>query len=195
VKHTDDPARRGRLIELDVNLSRAFGRMCGASEAGAVATSLAIEESQRILGADAGRYGLPRREMVLRFPTIVISSGTNASFLNLRWWGVLTMRRSDGWPRAIVILLLAMLAVRTMVARKGPSPASASARQQPAVSLGQALTPAGLAELHSIADSARHPDLRWPDFTPYTRQRSINSMRARVTLSVGFRMAASIHRR
>jgi L,D-transpeptidase YcbB len=31
---------------------------------------------------------------------------------------------------------------------------------------GQALTPAGTAALQAIADSARNPDLRWPDFAP-----------------------------
>jgi murein L,D-transpeptidase YcbB/YkuD len=35
-----------------------------------------------------------------------------------------------------------------------------------AAARSQALTPAGAAVLHAIADSARNSDLRWPDFTP-----------------------------
>jgi hypothetical protein len=49
--------------------------------------------------------------------------------------------------RFALVLLAALLAVVT------------SARSQ-------ALTPAGAAALHAIADSARNPDLRWPDFSP-----------------------------
>jgi Scaffold domain len=35
-----------------------------------------------------------------------------------------------------------------------------------ATARSQGLTPTGAAALHAIADSARNPDLRWPDFTP-----------------------------
>ncbi|MGB7732045.1 MAG: hypothetical protein WBL50_28785 [Candidatus Acidiferrum sp.] len=40
-------------------------------------------------------------------------------------------------------------------------------KQQPTVPAGYTLSPAGVSALHAIADSARNPDLRWPDFTPY----------------------------
>lgn len=77
------------------------------------------------------------------------------------------MRHFPGWRRSIVIFVFAVLAAGTMVARREPSPAPVSPRQQPASSARQELTPGGLSVLHGIADSARLPDLRWPDFTPY----------------------------
>jgi murein L,D-transpeptidase YcbB/YkuD len=71
------------------------------------------------------------------------------------------------WSRFAVIFFVGLIAAGIFVACKGTAPASASATQQPTVSGFQTLTPAGISALHAIADSARNPDLRWPDFTPY----------------------------
>ena len=43
----------------------------------------------------------------------------------------------------------------------------AAATTGPATSGGQSLSPAGVSALHSIVDSARNADLRWPEFAPY----------------------------
>jgi L,D-transpeptidase YcbB len=77
----------------------------------------------------------------------------------------LTMRPS-AWTRFILIAFIAVI-VAGIVVRKKPVPASASLKQQPAVAVGQSLSPAGISALHAIADAARNPNLRWPDFTPY----------------------------
>jgi L,D-transpeptidase YcbB len=68
-------------------------------------------------------------------------------------------------PRFIMIVLAGVIATGMVMVRKRS--ASASARQQAAVSVGQMLSPAGVSALHVIAESARNPDLRWPDFAPY----------------------------
>lgn len=70
------------------------------------------------------------------------------------------------FPIAIIVFF-GLLAAGIFVACKGTAPASASAKPQPATMAGQTLTPAGISALHAIVDSARNPDLRWPDFTPY----------------------------
>jgi L,D-transpeptidase YcbB len=70
--------------------------------------------------------------------------------------------------RVAVIVLSGLVAAGIFVACKGTAPASASGKPQPAFVVGgQTLTPAGISALHAIADSARNPDLRWPDFAPY----------------------------
>jgi L,D-transpeptidase YcbB len=68
--------------------------------------------------------------------------------------------------RVIPIALLSSLALILVVTREATL-AWAFPPQQPAVSSGQALTPAGVSALHAIAASARNQDLRWPDFAPY----------------------------
>jgi len=54
-----------------------------------------------------------------------------------------------------------------IIATREPIRAWAFPPQQPAVSGGLSLTPAGVAALHTIADSARNENLRWPNFLPY----------------------------
>jgi L,D-transpeptidase YcbB len=70
-------------------------------------------------------------------------------------------------PRFLVVLVLVLGAASIVVARRHSGPASTSLRQQPAAVVTPAATPGGLASLHNIADAARNPDLRWPDFGPY----------------------------
>jgi L,D-transpeptidase YcbB len=72
------------------------------------------------------------------------------------------------WSRFTIFVLSGLIGAGIFVVCKQTVPASASIKQQqPAVSGFQTLTPAGISALHAIADSAHHPDLRWPDFTPY----------------------------
>jgi L,D-transpeptidase YcbB len=66
--------------------------------------------------------------------------------------------------KCAVFLIIVVIAASSVVSAATDS---ASAQQQPAVLTGQILTPAGLSALHSVADSGRNADLRWPDFTPY----------------------------
>ena len=66
----------------------------------------------------------------------------------------------------LVCLLLAVIAGLGLALRPFAA-VSASARRQPADSATQASTPAGVAALRNIADAARNPELRWPDFGPY----------------------------
>jgi L,D-transpeptidase YcbB len=68
--------------------------------------------------------------------------------------------------RLIIIILFSALSLIIVVTRE-PTCASAFLPQQPAVSGGRTLTPAGVSALHAIADSARNEDLRWPNFAPY----------------------------
>lgn len=70
-------------------------------------------------------------------------------------------------PRWILALLTAAIIAGFLVVRTKSAPASASLRRQPGVSARPTLTPAGVSALHGIADSARNPDLRWPDFASY----------------------------
>jgi len=76
------------------------------------------------------------------------------------------MRGLIRWSQYLAIPLLAVIVVGIVVARRESTSKSASTGQQP-VSSGQTLTPAGISALRAIADSARNPDLRWPDFAPY----------------------------
>jgi L,D-transpeptidase YcbB len=69
--------------------------------------------------------------------------------------------------RFITIVSACVIVAGIIVARPESTPASALVAEQPAVSLGQKLSPAGVSALHIIADSARNADLRWPDFAPY----------------------------
>jgi len=71
------------------------------------------------------------------------------------------------WPRLVTIVLAGVTAAAIIVARKQSPAAPTLARQQPAVSPGQMLSPAGVSALHVMVNSARNPDLRWPDFAPY----------------------------
>ncbi len=68
--------------------------------------------------------------------------------------------------RLVIIILFSALTLIIVVTRE-PTCASAFLSQQPAISGGRTLTPAGVSALHAIADSARNEDLRWPNFTPY----------------------------
>jgi L,D-transpeptidase YcbB len=74
---------------------------------------------------------------------------------------------SNRWPRFLVMTLFGLIAASIIVVCKASAPAPASVKQQPAALGGQTLTPAGVAALRTITDTARNPDLRWPDFTPY----------------------------
>lgn len=68
--------------------------------------------------------------------------------------------------RLIIIILFSALTLIIVVYRR-PTCASTFLPQQPAVSRGRTLTPAGVSALHAIADAARNDDLRWPNFAPY----------------------------
>jgi len=76
------------------------------------------------------------------------------------------MRGFIRWSHLIAILLLGVALAGIVVARRESTPKSAAMGQQP-VSGGQMLTSAGVSALRAIADSARNPELRWPDFAPY----------------------------
>ena len=67
-------------------------------------------------------------------------------------------------PRSMIVL--ASIVVAGILVASGES-IPAFPVEQPAVSAGQTLSPAGISALHDIVDSARNVDLRWPDFTPY----------------------------
>ncbi len=77
------------------------------------------------------------------------------------------MRDYMHWHRLTVIVLCGLAAIGVIAACKDSEPAPASMKQQPSVPAGYTLTPAGVSALHAIADSARNPYMRWPDFTPY----------------------------
>lgn len=78
------------------------------------------------------------------------------------------MRSYMHWHRLTVTVLSGLAAIGIIAACKDSRPASALVKkQQPTAPAGYTLTPAGVSALHAIADSARNPDLRWPDFTPY----------------------------
>ena len=62
-----------------------------------------------------------------------------------------------------IIVLTCVVAAEMLVAR-AESTTGVMEEQQPAVLTGQALSPAGVSALHSIVDSGRNADLRWPDF-------------------------------
>ena len=72
-------------------------------------------------------------------------------------------RRS--WSRlAVTIALTGTILAGVAVARRASTFASV---RKPAALTGQASTPVGVADIRAIADAARNPDLRWPDFAPY----------------------------
>jgi L,D-transpeptidase YcbB len=79
------------------------------------------------------------------------------------------MRVYSHWPRFIGIFLSCAVTGGVFVACKGSPPVSAALKQEPAASTAQpqTLSPSGLTALHAVVDSARNPDLRWPDFKPY----------------------------
>lgn len=52
------------------------------------------------------------------------------------------------------------------------------------------LSASSVSTLRGVLDSARNPDLRWSDFTPY-KQRSQHSTSPTVTLWFGYRTAGS----
>jgi hypothetical protein len=68
--------------------------------------------------------------------------------------------------RLIIIILFSALPLIIAVTRE-PTCALAFLPQQPAVSGGRTLRPAGVSALRTIADSARNENLRWTDFAPY----------------------------
>jgi L,D-transpeptidase YcbB len=77
-------------------------------------------------------------------------------------------RRSGSWIRFVLTLGVVIALTGVFVARRSPTRAANASRSQPVSAFaGQPLSPTGLAALHSIADSARNPDLRWPEFVPY----------------------------
>ena len=67
------------------------------------------------------------------------------------------------WPRPTIVLTIVVVA--GMLVQGEAIPALLAA--PPDVFVGQSLSPAGVSGLRGIADSARNPDLRWSDFTPY----------------------------
>jgi len=67
--------------------------------------------------------------------------------------------------RRFMIVLTSVAVASIFVARAESIPAFLV--DQPAVSVGQTLSPAGASAIHAIVDSARNADLRWPDFAPY----------------------------
>ena len=67
-------------------------------------------------------------------------------------------------PRFLAIVSAAVIGIAIFVAQRAPMSASAA---EAAVSVGQPLSSDGLSAVRAIADSARNPDLRWPDFAPY----------------------------
>ena len=69
-------------------------------------------------------------------------------------------------PRLIIIILFSALTLIIVVTRQ-PTCVSAFLPQQPAVSGGRTLTPAGVSALHAIAEAAHNEDLRWTNFAPY----------------------------
>lgn len=77
------------------------------------------------------------------------------------------MRGSIRGVRFLLILLAGVMAAGLVVARRGFTSATAVGNPPPAVSAGQSLTPAGVSALRGILDSAKNPDLHWPDFMPY----------------------------
>ncbi|HTQ95477.1 MAG TPA: L,D-transpeptidase family protein, partial [Candidatus Acidoferrum sp.] len=79
------------------------------------------------------------------------------------------MRDSIRLSRFLVMVGSGLIAAGVFVACKESAPASAatSVKQQTPVAGGQTLSATGISALHAIADSAKNPDLRWPDFTPY----------------------------
>ncbi len=74
------------------------------------------------------------------------------------------MRVPLRWRRSIMVLIT--MAVAGMLRARGEFIPRFIA-EHPRVLAGQTLSPAGASLLHGIVDSARNPDLRWPDFTPY----------------------------
>jgi Scaffold domain len=67
----------------------------------------------------------------------------------------------------LILIVPFSVLVLILVVTREPTRASGLGAQQPAVSDGRTLTPAGASALHAIADSARNEDLHWPNFAPY----------------------------
>jgi murein L,D-transpeptidase YcbB/YkuD len=74
------------------------------------------------------------------------------------------MRNPARQPQWMTVLT--SIVVATMSVASGETFAAVSAGPHSSVA-GQALSASGVPALHSIVDSARNADLRWPDFTPY----------------------------
>ena len=70
-------------------------------------------------------------------------------------------------PLRLITIILFSAQTSIIVVTREPTCASTFLPQRPAVSGGGSLTPAGVSALHTIADSARNEDLRWPNFAPY----------------------------
>ncbi|MBV8049960.1 MAG: hypothetical protein JOZ80_02150, partial [Acidobacteriaceae bacterium] len=64
------------------------------------------------------------------------------------------------------IIVLVSVAVAVILVASGETSPAVVGGQPPAVR-EQTLSTSGVSALHGIVDSARNPDLRWPDFTPY----------------------------
>jgi murein L,D-transpeptidase YcbB/YkuD len=64
------------------------------------------------------------------------------------------------------MIVLTSVVVAGMSAASGETFPAFFAERSPALA-GQTLSGSGVPALHGIVDSARHPDLRWSDFTPY----------------------------
>ena len=73
--------------------------------------------------------------------------------------------RNPVYRRRLMIVLTSVVVAGTCIASGETLPAFFS--EQPPALAGQALSASGAPALHSIVDSARNADLRWPDFTPY----------------------------
>jgi murein L,D-transpeptidase YcbB/YkuD len=74
------------------------------------------------------------------------------------------MSNSAFWPRVVAIISAGVIGAAIFVAGRAPASVSAA---QPVIPAGQPLSSVGVSALRAIADSARNPDLRWPDFAPY----------------------------
>jgi murein L,D-transpeptidase YcbB/YkuD len=73
--------------------------------------------------------------------------------------------RNPVYRRRLMIVLTSVVVAGTCIASGETLPAFFS--EQPPALAGQALSASGAPALHSIVDSARNADLRWPDFIPY----------------------------
>src|SRR5580698_5209966 len=73
--------------------------------------------------------------------------------------------RNPVYRRRLMIVLTSVVLAGMSVASGETLPA-VFAEQHPALA-GQTLSASGVPALHSIVDSGRNADLRWPDFTPY----------------------------
>src|SRR5271168_489933 len=75
------------------------------------------------------------------------------------------MRNPVHWLQCWMIVLTSVVVAGMSVASGETFPAFFA--EPPSALAGQTLSASAVPALHAIVDSARNPDLRWPDFTPY----------------------------